>query len=614
MSKKTTLGRRLLAVAATGALAAGSFALITSPAHAEGNILGTDNPEAIEGSYIVTLKDGASTASAGSLSSTYDAEITAELPIINGFAAEMSEADAKRLAADSSVDFVEQDAIASVTSAGVQPNPPSWGLDRIDQVNLPLDNSYSYPNQGSGVTAYIFDSGMNLGHEEFTGRIAGSRDYISSGGNGADCNGHGTHVAGTVGGTRTGVAKNVDFFNIKVLDCEGNGPWSGTINGLQWVANNASGPSVVNMSLGGGFNQSVNNAVNNTVAAGVPVVVASGNSNANACNYSPASAQNALTVNNSTSSDARRFDSNFGSCTDLFAPGDRIYAPWIGGSNRYNTIGGTSMASPHVAGAAAMYLAENPSATPSQVYSAITSNASTGLVSNPGSGSPNRLLNIDFIGGSDPGDPEDEFSISLSPSSGTISAGESVTATLSSETTSGDAQEVTLSHSGAGSGVTVEFANDTLTTGNSTEVTFTASTNAPAGSHSITVTAAGSVERTAGYSLTVEGDSTPPECRGENSSSQTIHAGWIAASNIRLDCGSARGSVTVTVDVSHASKGELWYRLVGPNGASYDLKPFGSADRGTYTVNVGGKSGTYTLEVWNFSNRNGTLNGWSVAG
>ncbi|QSB04974.1 S8 family peptidase [Natronoglycomyces albus] len=614
MSTKKSLRRSVIAVASAGAIAVGTIALATSPAQAEGNILGTDHPNAIEGSYLVTLESDVSIQSVDTFADTYGAEVTSEWTSFNGFAAEMTEAEAKKLAADPAVKFVEQDAEVHLASAGVQPNPPAWGIDRVDQRNLPLDGQYAYPNQGTGVTQYILDTGVYLSHSEFTGRMVQGFDAINPGGNANDCHGHGTHVAGSAAGTLTGVAKNSYISPVRVLNCQGSGSFAGIIDGINWVSNNASGPSVANMSLGGGYNATLNQAVASGVAAGVTYVVASGNSNANACNYSPASEATAITVNSSTRTDARSGFSNWGTCSDIFAPGSDIYGPWIGGNNAFRTISGTSMASPHVSGAAALYLASNPSATPAQVKQALTSNATQGVISNPGSGSPNRLLYVGFIDGG-PGEPEDEFSVSVSPDSAEIEPGDSVTATLSTETTSGDAQEVTLSHSGAGSDVTVDFADSTLTTGESTQVTFSASSNASDATHSITLTASGNNDESTTFTLTVGDEPVEPppgDCVEENNNSQTIHAGWLVSSNILMVCDDAGSTATINVDVTHSATQNLEYYVFDPAGQVHLIKPRGQTDSGTYTINAGSAGwGYYTLIIFNYGN-SGTLNGWSV--
>lgn len=306
---------------------------------------------------------------------------------INGFSVEMSEADAEAMAQDYRVLFVEEDGV--MTADATQTNPP-WGLDRIDQRNLPLSATYTYNWTGSGVRAYIIDTGIRTAHTQFGGRA--SNVFDAFGGNGQDCNGHGTHVAGTVGGSTYGVAKSVSLRGVRVLNCSGSGSTSGVIAGVDWVRQNHVAPAVANMSLGGGVSSALDNAVNNLHNAGVTIVVAAGNSNANACNSSPARAVNAITTGSTTTTDARSSFSNFGTCLDLFAPGSSILSAWYTSNTATATLSGTSMASPHVAGVAALYKQANPSASSTTIRNAIVNNATTGVVSNAGTGSPNRLL------------------------------------------------------------------------------------------------------------------------------------------------------------------------------------------------------------------------------
>ena len=302
-------------------------------------------------------------------------------------------ADDRKLASllnDPRVDFVEQDGYVelSATQTGA-----TWGLDRIDQRDRPLNGTYVYDPLAANVRAYIIDSGIRSGHTQFGTRLLSGYSAINDGRGTNDCNGHGTHVAGTVGGTTWGVAKQVRLVPVRVFGCTGGSANSTIIAGIDWVRANRVLPAVANMSLGGPASTATDNATNNLINSGVTVVVAAGNNNgANACNYSPARVANAVTVGSTTSTDARSSFSNIGSCVNIFAPGSSITSAWSTSTSASNTISGTSMASPHVAGAAALYLTNNPSASPATVRNWLYSNSTPNRVSNPGSGSPNRLL------------------------------------------------------------------------------------------------------------------------------------------------------------------------------------------------------------------------------
>lgn len=306
---------------------------------------------------------------------------------LNGFAVEMSPEDAEALSQDYRVKFVEEDGV--VTADTTQSNPP-WGLDRIDQRNLPLSATYTYNWTGSGVRAYVIDTGIRTTHTQFGGRA--SNVFDAFGGNGADCNGHGTHVSGTIGGSTYGVAKSSLLRGVRVLDCNGSGSNSGVIAGVDWVTNNHINPAVANMSLGGGASSALDTAVNNLANSGVPIAVAAGNSNTDACTTSPARAANAITVGATTTSDARASFSNFGTCLDIFAPGSGILSSWFSSDTATATLSGTSMASPHVAGVAALYKQFSPGASATTTRNAIVNGSTTNHVTNAGSGSPNRLL------------------------------------------------------------------------------------------------------------------------------------------------------------------------------------------------------------------------------
>ena len=367
----------LLAAAACSDPAAPPAADV-DPAVASRVAASADGAEPIPGQYIVVFRDDVADApslarrlavgNGASVRHTYQ-------HAIKGFSANMSEQAAAALARNPNVEFVEQNQVVRVSEAAA-----SWGLDRIDQRDTPLNGMYNYAANGSGVTAYILDTGILTEHTEFSGRASVGTD-VFAGGNGQDCNGHGTHVAGTVGGNTYGVAKQVSLVAVRVLDCGGSGTWEGVIQGMEWVvANHAAGaPAVANMSLGGGLSSAVNKAAEGVVADGVTLAVAAGNGNyagipQDACNSSPASAPNAITVGSTTSTDAESSFSNYGRCVDILAPGSSIKSAWYTTTTATHTISGTSMATPHVAGVAALHLSKsetNKDDTPAEVTQAI---------------------------------------------------------------------------------------------------------------------------------------------------------------------------------------------------------------------------------------------------
>ncbi|TVQ42153.1 MAG: S8 family peptidase [Wenzhouxiangella sp.] len=373
----------------------------------------------IEGQYIVVLRDHvASLAHERHSRQPAVASIATSMAREHGFKVDRTfnhvlrgftvKADGRMLRAmmqDQRIAFIEQDGIVTVSQT-TQPNA-TWGLDRVDQRDLPLDGNYIYDTTAAGVYTYIVDTGVRPNHVDFGNRVLSGFTSINDGRGSNDCNGHGTHVAGTVAGSTWGVAKGAFIVPVRVLGCDGGGTNAGVIAGMDWIAANHVKPAVANMSLGGGASTATDNAVTNMRNAGVTVVVAAGNENQNACNVSPARAASAVTVGSTTSNDARSNFSNWGSCVDIFAPGSSIRSAWHTSNTATNTISGTSMAAPHVAGIAALFLANNPNATPAQVESAIYNNGSTGKLSGL-NGSPNLLAYSRFgSGGSDP-DPEPE--------------------------------------------------------------------------------------------------------------------------------------------------------------------------------------------------------------
>ncbi|MFF4171337.1 S8 family serine peptidase [Streptomyces sp. NPDC001744] len=394
--------RRRIATAsaiAVAALALGSLSALpatAAPAAPEGVIENAGAEGTVPGSYIVTLDESApaETAAGRAVAARFGAKIKRTYTsAVNGYSVQLSEAQARKLAADPAVKSVVQNRVFTIDAT--QPSPPSWGLDRIDQKALPLNQNYTYPDAGGqGVTAYVIDTGVRISHGDFGGRAANGYDAIDNDNVAQDGHGHGTHVAGTVAGSSYGVAKKAKVVGVRVLDNSGSGTTEQVVAGIDWVTKNAVKPAVANMSLGGGVDSVLDEAVRTSIASGITYAVAAGNDGANASNYSPARVAEAITVGATTSSDARASYSNYGSILDLFAPGSSITSAWNSGDSATNTISGTSMASPHVAGAAALYLAANPTATPAQVSAALAAAATPNVVTNPGSGSPNKLLYV----------------------------------------------------------------------------------------------------------------------------------------------------------------------------------------------------------------------------
>jgi subtilisin family serine protease len=388
--------RTLLALAVL-ALAAPVFA-------GDGSIRVADGVPAIPDRYIVVLNDEAASSPDLPSASGFTVPIVAVdmaaryngtvffiyESALKGFAIQMTERAAQRLAADPRVAFVEQDSVMSINATQ---QGATWGIDRVDQRNRPLSTTYTYNTTASNVHAYIIDTGIRDTHTLFGGRATGGGFTAIQDGRGTtDCNGHGTHVAGTVGSSTYGIAKGVRLHAVRVLSCTGSGSNSGVIAGVNFVANNRILPAVGNMSLGGGASSALDSAVNGAINRGVTMAVAAGNSNANACNSSPARVPAAITVGSSTSTDARSSFSNFGTCVDIFAPGSSIRSTWSTSNTATNTISGTSMASPHVAGVAALYLATHTTASPATVRNAMVAAATLNVLTGVGSGSPNRLL------------------------------------------------------------------------------------------------------------------------------------------------------------------------------------------------------------------------------
>ncbi|MDQ0716302.1 subtilisin family serine protease [Streptomyces luteogriseus] len=382
----------------TAAICAAAFSATTLPAHAvpEGRILGAGSPGSVHGSYLVTLKEGtrARSAAGKGLAGEYGAKISHTYgAVLNGYAVRAGGRQAARLAADPRVASVVQD--TRVRLDDTQQNPPSWGLDRVDQHKPPLDRSYTWPRSaGAGVTVYVIDTGVRTTHEDFAGRASHGWDFVGNDRVASDGNGHGTHVAGTVAGTSYGVAKRARIVSVRVLDAAGGGTTARVIAGIDWVTRHARKPAVANLSLGGPRNDRLDAAVRASIASGVTYTVAAGNDGRPAGLYSPGSVKQAVTVGATDRRDTKPAFSNHGPALDLFAPGVGITSASAASDTARATFSGTSMASPHAAGAAALYLADHPKATPAQVEAVLTTTAATGKVSGRGIGSPDKLLRV----------------------------------------------------------------------------------------------------------------------------------------------------------------------------------------------------------------------------
>jgi len=391
----------------------------------------------IEGSYIVVFKDAVADvdnevndiAQKHAVKANYTYKYA-----LKGFAGKLTAAQLEALQNDSRIAYIEQDQIAHIFAT--QTNPPSWGLDRIDQRNLPLDALYTYNQTGTGVVAYCIDTGIRQSHTDFGGRAVFGFDAIINGGTANDDNGHGTHTAGTIGGAAYGVAKNIKLVAVKVLNSAGSGSYSQVIAGINWATSDHSahpGPAVANMSLGGPVDAGLDQAVRNSIAGGIVYCVAAGNSSADASTQSPADVTEAVTVAATDISDGFASFSNFGSVVDIAAPGVNITSDWNTSNTATNTISGTSMATPHVCGAAALYLEANPSATPAAVQSALKSNGTSNVISGVPAGTVNLLL-YSVVAGGPPPPPPPAPTLS-SPANG--ATGVSIPATLSWNASSG---------------------------------------------------------------------------------------------------------------------------------------------------------------------------------
>jgi subtilisin family serine protease len=390
--------RRTARLIAAASAASVTFLGLAAPAAAAaptGAITGAGAVDAVPGSYIVVLKPGSATVPSASqrLVREYGGTVGANyLSTVRGFQLRATAFQASRLAADSAVQYVEQDAVLrSAAAVSTQATQLTWGLDRIDQRTAKLSRSYAYTS-ASDVTAYVIDTGVRVAHQEFGGRARNGYDFVNEDKVAEDCNGHGTHVAGTIGGATYGVAKDVKLVALKVLGCDGSGKFSDFIAAVDWVTANAKLPAVANMSIGGDVSKTLDAAVNRSIAKGVTYAIAGGNENKNACKFSPGGTPDAITVGAVDKADKRASFSNYGTCLDLFAPGVNIQSAGKGSNTAVKSMSGTSMAAPHVAGAAALVLGGHPDWSPRQVRDDLVGNAVAGVVRSPGSGSPNKML------------------------------------------------------------------------------------------------------------------------------------------------------------------------------------------------------------------------------
>ncbi len=593
-----------------------------------------DSAGAVADSYVVVLKNTVSGASVDSttdnLSRRYGGRVGHRYSsALRGFEVDSLDEDkARELAADPSVSFVQRNTV--LHAAGTQEDPPSWGLDRVDQRDKGLDDSYTYPNAASNVHAYVIDSGVRLTHQEFGGRATSGIDTIDNDNDASDCAGHGTHVAGTLGGNTTGVAKGVQIVSVRVLDCNANGTTATVIAGVDWVTAHAIRPAVANLSISGDADNAVDSAVANSIASGITYGIAAGNDSGDACVKSPARLAQAITVGSSNTYDRRSSFSNYGTCVDIFAPGTSITSAWNTSDSQYITQNGTSMATPHVVGAAAMLLSADPGLTPQQVRDQLVGNATSDTLINVGDGSPNRLLYIDNTPPVRPPSPSppppptpSDFSIAATPALGVALLGSSVSASIDTTVAAGDPQPVNLKVSGLPSGASATLDPATITSGGSARLTINTNLLTPLGVYPVTITGtSATASHTATFTLTVAGLNTTGCVATSDRDVAIPDAGSAVYSDIPIaNCDrNASDSSTAEVHIKHSYRGDLKIDLVAPDGTTYKLKAADVMDDGTnvdatYKVNVSAEAanGTWRLKVQDmYAGDAGTIDTWTL--
>jgi len=561
------------AVVATATLAgAGSVAWAAPP---ERSILSADEPTAVKDHYIVVFKDTVTTAtvsaSARQAARRHGGKVTYTYgSALHGFALQGSARTARQIAADPSVAYVAQD--QTVKRFGSQADPESWGLDRIDQHAPPLDSSYAYPSLASGVNAYVLDAGVAPERLDFDGRATG--DWSVDGGDqNLDCgDGHGTHVAGIIGGITYGVAKGVRLHSVRVFRCVSDTTFADVIAGVDWVTAHAVKPAVVNMSLGGAAYAPVDAAVQRSIDSGITYVIAAGNGDENgnrvdACQISPARVPEAITVGATDRNDNAAPWSNHGTCVDILAPGvDIPSVQWQEDGIAYHESG-TSMAAPHVTGAAALALAAHPTWTPQQVRDSLVAAATPDAIRDPGPGTPNRLL---YVPNTPPGK---DFTVRLDPPSRTVTDPTTVTTAITTTAAAGAGQPVRLSVTGAPLDGTATLNPSTVTAGQPSTLSVTTGPGTPVGWYHLRILASGpETVQVSTFDLTVA--PSAGRCAAWNTTRAAIPDQGELKSTLKISGCRTGASLNskVIISIAHPRRGDIWMELVSPGGRIYSVK------------------------------------------